>query len=276
MSRIEKVFERLKEEREKALITYIMAGDPDLKRSEDLVMTLAQSGADIIELGVPFSDPIADGPVIQRADQRALRWKTSLRDIFSLVGRLRQKSDVPMVLMTYANPVYQFGEEQFVHEAVSRGVDGVILPDLPPEEGGPFLDLAEKAGLDVILLAAPTSSRQRLKEIARRTKGFLYYVSLTGITGANLSGLQNVQSRVAEIRRLTSKPVAVGFGISTPKQAAFLSRSADGVIVGSAIVKLIEERMDYPDLLSKVEQFVRSLKRALRSGPSKRPVKEFH
>jgi tryptophan synthase alpha chain len=266
MSRIEKTFERLRSRGEKALIAYLMAGDPDLKRSEKLVLTLAESGADIVELGVPFSDPIADGPVIQRAGQRALRWHTSLGDVIALARKLRKKTQVPLILMTYVNPVSRFGEDRFIAAAVSAGIDGVILPDLPPEEGGDFIRRAGRGGLSVILLAAPTSSRSRLKMIARLTRGFVYYVSLTGITGARLAGASGVASRISEIRRLTGKPIAVGFGVSKPSEAASLARSADGVIVGSAIVKLIEKRMNGSGLLSGVGAFVKSLKKATVSG----------
>ena len=263
MSRIEKTFEQLRSRGEKALIAYIMAGDPTLKRTEEFVLTLEQAGADIIELGVPFSDPIADGPVIQRAGQRALKEKTSLRDILKLVSNLRFKTEIPLVLMTYTNPVLKFGINGFVREAVSSGLDGVILPDLPPEEGEPLITLAEKNGLDVILLAAPTTPRERLAKIVRRTQGFIYYVSITGITGASLRGLREIKSRIRGIRRLTAKPIAVGFGISTPEQAASLSEVADGIVVGSAIVKLIEEFQDQPELLTTIDAFIKSLNQAL-------------
>lgn len=268
MTRIGKTFEQLRSRGEKALIPYIMAGDPYLERTEELVMTLAQSGADLIELGVPFSDPIADGPVIQRAGLRALKWKTSLRDILKLVSVIRRRTEVPLILMTYANPILKLGEDHFIQEAVSAGVDGVIIPDLPPEEGRPFMSLAEKQGLDVILLAAPTTPSARLGLISRQTRGFLYYVSLIGITGGRLGGLQEIRARVLELRRLTPKPIAVGFGVSTPQQVAALSRVADGVIVGSAMVRLIEEQMDRPELLRNVGGFVSDLKQAVyRSRP---------
>ena len=266
MSRIGKTFKQLRSENKQALITYIMAGDPSLDRTGELVLTLERSGADIIELGVPFSDPIADGPIIQRAGQRALKWKTSLRDILKLVANLRLKTEIPIVLMTYMNPVLKFGIEKFVGEAAWVGVDGIILPDMPLEEGGTFMSLAEKQGLDVILLAAPTSPRVRLARIARFTRGFIYYVSLTGITGARLHNLQEIKARVLEIRRLTSKPIAVGFGISTPEEAALLSKVADGIVVGSAIVRLIEVHQERPELLTAIQDFVKDLKQAFSMG----------
>jgi tryptophan synthase alpha chain len=266
MNRIDRTFQRLRAKKEKALIPYIMAGDPSLERTGELVQTLEQSGADLIELGVPFSDPIADGPVIQRAGQRALKAKTSLRDILKFVGDIRFKTEIPLILMSYVNPVFKFGLEDFIQEAVSVGVDGVILPDLPPEEGKTMMSLAAKRELDVILLAAPTTPRPRLVQIVKHTQGFLYYVSLTGITGASLQGLHEIKSRLHQIRRLTAKPIAVGFGIATPEQAAALAQVADGIVVGSAIVKLIEENRDHPELLVTVREFVKGLKRALRES----------
>ena len=273
MSRIEQTFERLKARGEKALIPYIMAGDPYLERTEELVLTLEESGADLIELGIPFSDPIADGPVIQRAGQRALKWHTSLRDVLRLVEDLRQKTQIPLIFMSYINPIHKYGQSRFVRDAVSVGVDGLIVPDLPPEEGRPFFQEAGRNGLDMILLAAPTSSRKRIKMIAEMANGFLYYVSITGITGAKLQGMQEIKSRISGIRSMTNKPIAVGFGVSTPEQAASLARVADGVIVGSAIVKRIEAQADQPDLLTNVGEFVRQLKRPLMRGRKKRPLR---
>ena len=269
MSRIGKTFRTLRSRHEKALIPYIMAGDPSLKTTDDLVLALEKSGADMIELGVPFSDPIADGPVIQRAGQRALQRRTSLIDILGMVRDLRFKTEIPLILMTYANPVFRLGVQNFIHSAVSSGVDGVILPDVPLEEGKSIMTLAAEEGLDVILLAAPTTPRSRLVRIVQSTHGFLYYVSLTGITGAKLKQLQEIKSRLHQIRRLTDKPISVGFGISTPEQAASLARAADGIVVGSAIVRLIEENADQPDLIRIVGDFVRSMKKALAPSRSK-------
>ncbi len=263
MSRIEKTFENLRLKREKALICYLMAGDPNPKATEELVLTLEKSGADIVELGIPFSDPVADGPVIQQAAQRALDSGMNLKEVFRIVAGIRNRSQIPIILMSYLNPVFKYGEERFIRKAVSLGVDGVILVDLPPEEGNAFIKQAGKMGLDVILLAAPTSSRSRLKMIADLSGGFVYYVSITGITGAKLQGLNNIKSRVKEIRGLTRKPVAVGFGVSSPEQAAELSKTADGVVVGSAIVNEIATLKDHPDLHLNLGSFVRDLKDAL-------------
>jgi tryptophan synthase alpha chain len=270
MSRIDKTFEQLRLRKEKALIPYIMAGDPYLERTEDLVLAMERAGADIIELGVPFSDPIADGPVIQRAGQRALKWKTALKDVLRLVADVRRKSEIPLVLMTYYNPVLKFGVEKLFREAAACGVDGLIIPDLPPEEGQAVLEKSGGSGIDWILLAAPTTPAKRLRHLTRQTQGFLYYVSLTGITGASLKDFSEVKARLAAIRRMSGKPVAVGFGVSTPEQARALGGAADGVIVGSAIVRLIEQHMDDSDLPSIVAALVKKLKQAVAGGSVRR------
>ncbi|HEY5594866.1 MAG TPA: tryptophan synthase subunit alpha [Nitrospiria bacterium] len=273
MNRIDQTFQRLRTKKEKALIPYIMAGDPYLERTEELVLAMERAGADIIELGVPFSDPIADGPVIQRAGQRALKWKTALRDVLRLVADIREKSEIPLVLMTYYNPVLKFGIETLFKEAAACGVDGLIIPDLPPEEGQAVMDRSRRSGLNWILLAAPTTPSNRLKLLSGRTQGFLYYVSLTGITGASLKNVSEVKTRLSAIRRMTDKPIAVGFGVTTPDQARALSGMADGVIVGSAIVRLIEEHMDDSDLPAVVAAFVKQLKQAVAGGRVRRAAK---
>ncbi len=270
MSRIAKTFERLRSVNEKALIPYIMAGDPFLERSEEIVLEMERAGADLIELGVPFSDPIADGPVIQRAGQRALKWKTSLGDILRLVAEIRKKSEIPIILMTYYNPILKHGLKTFFKEASRCGVDGLIIPDLSPEEGRGVKENAVRHGLDWILLAAPTTPPKRMALLAKETRGFLYYVSLTGITGASLKDLAEIGSRLSNIRRLTNKPVAVGFGIATPDQARALAPMADGVIVGSAIVKLMEDQMENAGLPSLVAKFVNGLKQAVLQKPPRR------
>lgn len=273
MNRIDQTFQRLRTKKEKALIPYIMAGDPYLERTEELVLAMERAGADIIELGVPFSDPIADGPVIQRAGQRALKWKTALKDVLRLVADIRKKSEIPLVLMTYYNPILKFGIEKLFKEAAACGVDGLIIPDLPPEEGQAVMDRSRRSGLNWILLAAPTTPSNRLKLLSGRTQGFLYYVSLTGITGASLKNVSEVKTRLSAIRRMTDKPIAVGFGVSTPDQARALSGMADGVIVGSAIVRLIEEHMDDSDLPAVVAAFVKQLKQAVAGERVRRAAK---
>ncbi len=240
MSRISVVWSRLKARREPALVAYLMAGDPHLDNTVEHVLTLERAGADLIELGVPFSDPIADGPVIQRAAERALKAKTTLAGILAAVARLRARSQVPLLLMTYYNPVLRFGEARFAAEAVAAGVDGVIIPDLPPEEAGNLLPHARAAGLETVFLLAPTSPLDRIRRVAAASTGFIYYVSLTGITGAALDDAASVRARLALVRRHTALPLAVGFGIASPAQAASLAGAADGVIVGSALVRLVE------------------------------------
>jgi tryptophan synthase alpha chain len=262
MNKIEKTFEKLKAGKKKALVVYIMAGDPNLETTERLVLELESAGADLIELGVPFSDPIADGPVIQRAAERALKHKTSLTAILAMVARLRERTDAPLILMTYENPVCKYGERRFVEDAVKAGVDGVIVPDLPMEEAGPLNNHCRRHGLDLIFLAAPTSPAARLKKIAAISRGFIYYVSMTGITGANLGDLTDVRSHVAMLKQYTQKPVVVGFGIATPEQARRIGGIADGVVVGSVVVKMIEEQAGSPAGSAKVMELVQALKEA--------------
>src|SRR5512141_245259 len=233
-----------------------MAGDPGLAETEQLVVALEQAGADIIELGVPFSDPIADGPVIQQAAERALRSGTSLRTILSMIARLRAKTQVPLVLMAYYNSIHAFGPERFCQEAVQVGVDGLIMPDMPPDEAGPLKGPAAKSGLPLIFLLAPTSTEERRADVARQSQGFVYYVSLPGITGAKLLNVADVGKNVEKIRKVTQVPVAVGFGVATPEDAAKVAAIADGVIVGSAIVKLIAAHRQKADMVKHVAQFV--------------------
>jgi tryptophan synthase alpha chain len=261
--RLETTFQRLRDKREKALIAYLMAGDPGLAETEQLVVALEQAGADIIELGVPFSDPIADGPVIQQAAERALKSGTSLRKILDSVKSLRQRTEIPIVLMLYYNSIHAMGCEQFCKAAGAAGVDGLIVPDMPPDEAGPLKGPADAAGLPLIFLLAPTSTTDRRKLVAKESHGFVYYVSLTGITGAKLSNVGDVQDNVKKLRKVSTSPVAVGFGVATPEDAARVSKIADGVIVGSAIVKRIASHQQDPAMVGHVAEFVRSLKAAM-------------
>jgi len=264
-SKLDRTFVQLRQKGEKALITYVMAGDPSLELTEQLVVELEQAGADIIELGVPFSDPIADGPVIQQAAERSLRAGTSLRAILSMVANLRAKTQIPLVLMAYYNNIHAFGPERFCHEAAKAGVDGLISPDMPPDEAGPLREPAAAAGIPLIFLLAPTSTTDRRNFVARQSQGFVYYVSLTGITGAKLVNLADVGKNVEKIRKVTNVPVAVGFGVATPEDAANVAAIADGVIVGSAIVKQIAAYQQKPEMVKHVAAFVRSLKTAMRA-----------
>ena len=263
MNRIDTTFARLKANGEKVLIAYIMAGDPSLADTEALVLELERAGADIIELGVPFSDPIADGPVIQKAAERALRSGTSLRKILDTVTNLRRRTQIPLVLMAYYNSIHACGEAALCRDAARAGVDGLIVPDMPPEEDALLATAACEDGPHLIYLLAPTSTPDRFAQVARRSKGFLYYVSLTGITGAQLPDLEGVRRNIAKIKRLTKVPVAIGFGVATPDDAARVGEIADGVIVGTAIVRRIEEYREDPRMVEKVGSYIASLKAAV-------------
>ncbi len=256
-SRITGKFKEILRKEGKAFIPYIMAGDPNIGRTRELIRMLEECGADIIELGVPFSDPLADGPTIQKAAQRALDEGVTLKKVIELVGSVRMNTQIPIILMTYYNPIFKYGEERFAHEASAAGVDGIIVPDLPPEEAGNLIKHAGKSGLDTIFLLAPTSTDDRILKVAKASTGFIYYVPITGITGSKLSMAPSVGSHIAKIRSVTGKPIAVGFGISTPEEAAGISLLADGVIVGSAIVKRVEE----PDV--ELKKYLMSLRDAI-------------
>ncbi|MFQ5900466.1 MAG: tryptophan synthase subunit alpha [Thermodesulfobacteriota bacterium] len=264
MGRIEDKFKELKDRDEKALITFITAGDPDLPTTSELILCLERAGADIIELGIPFSDPMADGSTIQAASERALKNKTSLRDVLALVKEIRAKTEIPIVLFGYYNPIFAYGTERFAEDAGEAGVDGVLVVDLPPEEADELKVYTDRAGLDFIFLVTPTSNNNRMKLIADKTKGFVYYVSVTGVTGARGVLADSIKEYVARTKEVTDCPVGVGFGISTPEQAGKVARWADGVVVGSAIVKLIEESNGTPPLLmDKVGRFVKELKKGM-------------
>jgi tryptophan synthase alpha chain len=263
MSRLEMTFGRLKANGHKALVAYIMAGDPTLHETEQLVLELERAGADVIELGVPFSDPIADGPVIQQAAGRALKSGTSLRKILASVAHVRTMTQIPIVLMAYYNTIHAFGAADFCREAVKAGVDGLIVPDMPPDEADPLMGPAGESGLNLIFLLAPTSTSTRRGLVAKRSRGFLYYVSLTGITGSRLRDVADVESNVKKIKQQSRVPVMVGFGVATPEDAARVAQVADGVIVGTAIVRLVEKHAQDPGMIEKVGSFVRSLKQAM-------------
>ena len=262
MNRIEVKFRELKKKRKTALIPFITAGDPDIKTTKELVLEMERRGADIIELGVPFSDPIADGPTIQEADIRSLKHKTSLSDVLNLVKELRKKTEVPIVLMTYYNLLYNYGIERFVTRAKRNGVDGVIAADLPIEEAGELKRYARRSNLDTIFLASPTSPPERLKLIAKETRGFVYYVSLTGVTGTREKLAEGLVPSLRRLKGLTKKPIAVGFGISKPEHIRKIRRYADGAVVGSAIISVIEKNPESKDLVKKVGDFVQRLAQA--------------
>jgi tryptophan synthase alpha chain len=258
LTRISETFKRLNQQGKKAFIPYMMAGDPSLEKTRDVVLLFEACGADIVELGVPFSDPLADGPTIQRASERALKNGVTLRKVISLVKDLRQVTQIPLVLMTYFNPVFKYGTDAFIKDARSAGVDGMIIPDLPPDEAGDFIKLSRKAALDTIFLLAPTSTEDRIRKVTKAASGFIYYVSITGITGASLLLDGSMDLLISNIRKYTDKPIAVGFGVSTPEEAAAIARISDGVIVGSAIVKKLH---DTPEEL---ESYLVSLREAIK------------
>jgi tryptophan synthase alpha chain len=271
-SRLEATFARLRERGEPALVVYFTAGDPSLADTRRLVIEAERRGADVVELGVPFSDPIADGPVIQRAAARALAAGTSLPRLLEMVATLRAEVSVPIVLMTYYNPLLAFGLGAFARAATRAGVDGALVVDLPPEESGPLATEAKAAGLDLIYLVAPTSTLPRVRLIARRSRGFIYVVSLTGVTGERQELPADLPAQIQTLRRVTTTPICVGFGISTPAQVAAIGRLADGAAVGSAIVRLVEERAGSPTLVEDVGKFIAELKGPLRAGSGDRSV----
>jgi tryptophan synthase alpha chain len=266
VSRIGTTFADLRARNERALVTFFTAGDPSLDATERLVVEADRRGADVIELGVPFSDPIADGPVNQRSAERALLAGTSLVRVLETVSRLRDRARAPLVLMTYYNPIHAFGLKAFARTAVEAGVDGVLVVDLPPEEAADLTAEAQVAGLDVIHMVAPTSTPPRVRLIARKSSGFIYLVSRTGVTGERADVPAELSAQLRSLRVVTTKPICVGFGIARPEQVATVGALADGVIVGSAIVRLIEERAASPTLVEDVGRFIAELKTPLRTS----------
>jgi tryptophan synthase alpha chain len=258
-NRIDNCFAQLRGSKRKGFIPYICAGDPNLKRTVDLAFALEKSGADLLELGLPFSDPLADGIVNQLAAQRALAAGTTIRGVFDCVREIREKSQVPIVLYSYLNPIFQFGADKFHREAEDAGVDGLLILDLPPEED---VDLPSSNVLHIRLIA-PTTSADRIKKIAENAKGFLYYVSREGVTGAQESVASSLPAKIAELRKCSDLPIAVGFGISNPNQAREVAKHADAIVVGSAIVDLIAKQGDKPEMIEKVGAFARNLANAV-------------
>jgi tryptophan synthase alpha chain len=272
VSRIERRFAALREGGRAGLVTYLTAGDPDPDTSAKLFAGLAAAGADLIEIGMPFSDPMADGPAIQEAGQRALKQRMNLRRTLALVNELRRSDDaIPVVLMGYYNPIYRYGPAAFAHDAVSAGVDGAIIVDLPPEEDAELTGPARSAGLDLIRLATPTSDERRLPLIVEHASGFLYYVAIAGITGTRSADSSDVAAAVARLRRYTPLPVGVGFGIRTPEQAAQVARAADAAVVGTALVQRLALNLDpdgraQPGLVKAVLADVRALAEGVREA----------
>lgn len=255
MSKIKNAFKD-----KKAFIAFITAGDPSLEKTEEFVLTAEKAGADLVEIGIPFSDPIADGPVIQEANVRALKNNVTTDDIFNLIASIRQKTDIPLVFLTYLNPVYKYGYEKFLARCQQLGVDGLIIPDLPFEEKGELAPLAKQYDVDIISLIAPTSE-QRIKTISEDSSGFLYVVASMGVTGVRTEIKTDLPSILKAVKAASDTPAAVGFGINTPEQAKTISQYADGIIVGSAIVKIIAEHGD--NAAPYVYDYIASMKNAI-------------
>ncbi len=269
MSRIENKFAQLKTDGRKALIAYVTAGDPQPDVTVPLMHAMVEAGADIIELGVPFSDPMADGPVIQAASERALEHHVSLRQVMDMVRSFRERDgDTPVVLMGYLNPIEVLGYAEFAQAASASGVDGVLTVDLPPEEAGGFLDQMRANGLDPIFLLSPTSTGERIGRICAAASGFVYYVSLKGVTGASSLDVGAVTAKLEQIRKLTSLPIGVGFGIKDADSAARVAAVADAVIVGSAIVNLVAANAERPEVIAgEVAQLLAGMRRAMDAAP---------
>jgi len=263
-NRLEAKFKELKGNGEKALITFITAGDPDLPTTKELILALEKSGADIIELGIPFSDPMADGPTIQASSERAVKGGVHLSEVLSLVKDIRGKTGVPIVLFGYYNPVFSYGLAKFARQAARAGVDGVLIVDLPAEEADDLKAELDRQSIDLIFLLTPTSDEARIRLISKKASGFLYFVSVTGVTGARAAVANDVRGHVAKVRKQTDLPVGVGFGISSAKQAREVCAYSDGVIVGSAIVNLIAKHSGTRSLIREVSGFVRGLKDGIR------------
>jgi tryptophan synthase alpha chain len=265
MTRIARLFERLRRQGRPGLIAYLTAGDPDLARTVSLVEALERGGADLIELGVPFSDPIADGPVIQRASERALQAGASLAGVLDAARRIRSRSEIPLLLFSYMNPLLRYGFDALARDAAASGIDGCLITDLSVEEADGFVSRMRQAGLDTVFLAAPTSTPRRLELVARYSTGFIYLVSRTGVTGERDSFSESVKPLVDSIRQVTALPLAVGFGISKPEHAAAVGHLADAAVVGSAFVRLVEKYGTDSSLELQLETLARELRKGLES-----------
>lgn len=270
-NRIDQCFENLKSQGRKAFIAYVTAGDPNLEQSFEVAKTLGNCGVDILELGIPFSDPLADGVVIQQAAQRALDAGANLQKILDHIAIFRRQSQLPLVLFTYYNPVYRMGLEKLVVSAARAGVDGILILDLPPEEAGNATRLMKENGLKQISLIAPTTPPERMEIICRNASGFVYYISREGVTGMQQSVATHLEDRLEEIRRHTALPVAVGFGVSNGEQAAQIAQVADGVVVGSAIVNEVARLGKSDGLLPGLERFVRPIAEAIHASQGAQP-----
>jgi tryptophan synthase alpha chain len=262
MGRIENTFNALRARGEKALVIYLTAGDPSLEVTKEIALGLDAAGVDCLEIGVPFSDPTADGPIIQAASQRALRNGTTLSAILDMIESIRTVSEIPVVLFGYYNPILSYGTERFAARAKETGVDGILVVDLPPEEAHELRQYTDPQGIDFISLIAPTTGTERMKMIASDASGFLYYISITGVTGTAKPQVEEVAKDIQRIRTVTELPLIVGFGISTPQQASQIAPYADGIVIGSAVVQMIEEHADKFDLVTHVAHYAKEIKEA--------------
>jgi len=263
MGRIEERFKALKKKGRKAFIAYLTAGDPDLKATAKLIPALEIAGVDILEIGVPFSDPTADGPIIQAASQRSLKQGTTLEKILAMIASLRRTSGIPIVLFGYYNPILSYGPEKFAADAKVSGVDGILVVDLPPEEADELRQYTDPAGLAFITLIAPTTDLKRVAKILRGAAGFVYYISVTGVTGTAVPRTEDIRHDLVGIKRMTTRPIAVGFGISTPEQAAVIAHLADGIVIGSALVRLIAEKRGSGNITQAASSFAAKIRRAI-------------
>ena len=260
MNRIDHTFSALRAQRAAALIPFLTAGDPDLDRTRELMRVAADSGADLLELGVPFSDPTADGPILQHAAEVGLRAGASLPRVLELVADFRRESEVPVILYGYYNPIFHYGPERFAADAQRAGVDGALVVDLPPEEAGELLQWTRPAGVHLIFLLAPTSDPDRVRAVLKCARGFVYYVSMTGVTGVQPVQVESVRPAVERLRRATQLPIGVGFGISTPEQAGAIAEFADAAVVGTAIMRVVDTHRGSANMVAEVGAFIRRLK----------------
>lgn len=266
MGRIERKFRDLKERKEKALVAYLTAGDPNLDKTKEIILGLDAAGVDILEIGVPFSDPTADGPIIQAASRRALENGSTLSNILDMTKSVRKFSDIPIVLFGYYNPILIYGNERFAKRATASGVDGILVVDLPPEESSELRKYTDRSEIDFISLIAPTSADDRIRKISQNARGFLYYISITGITGTAKPQVSDIKREMKRIRSITTLPVVVGFGISTRKQAGEIAPYADGIVIGSAFVRLIDENSDKNNMVNIISDYAKSIKEAIRQN----------
>ena len=264
MNRIDRTFAALRARHASALIPFLTAGDPDLETTRELMRVAADSGADLLELGVPFSDPSADGPMLQRSAEIALRAGASLPRVLEIVSDFRRESDVPVILYGYYNPIFHYGPERFAADARRAGVDGVLVVDLPPEEADELLKWTRPADVHLIFLLAPTSGPDRVRAVLKHARGFVYYVSVTGVTGVRPMQVEAVRPAVERLRRATQLPIGVGFGISTPEQAGAVAEFADAAVVGSAIMRVVDAHRGSASLVAEVGAFIRHLKEGMR------------